>query len=150
ILDGGWGEVRCQLEYKTDWHGSELLVAPAFYPSTLRCSGCGEVKTKGEMPLEQRTYVCCSCGLVIDRDLNAALNLEQWGREQLEQQRSGQQPDQDSLTSGGPSEEACWRGRETERALDRPEGGPVEAGSRRRSLPRQTGRLDSQSSRVRN
>jgi len=73
ISDIGFGEFRRQLEYKCRWYGSRLLVAPRFYPSTRRCSSCGRVKD--EMPLSERTYECESCGLFLDRDLNAALNL---------------------------------------------------------------------------
>jgi len=73
ISDIGFGEFRRQLEYKCRWYGSHLTVAPKFYPSTRRCSSCGHVKD--EMPLSERTYECECCGLVLDRDLNAALNL---------------------------------------------------------------------------
>jgi len=73
IIDMGWGEFRRQLEYKTKWYGSELLVADKFFPSSKTCSGCGNVKD--ELRLSERTYRCEACGLVIDRDLNAARNL---------------------------------------------------------------------------
>jgi len=73
ISDVGLGEFRRQLEYKCRWYGSRLTVAPRFYPSTKRCSSCGHVKD--EMPLSIRVYECEHCGLVLDRDLNAALNL---------------------------------------------------------------------------
>lgn len=74
ILDGAPAELRQMLEYKTRWYGSRLVVAPRKFPSTKRCSGCGNVKE--EMPLSERVYRCEVCGLVIDRDLNAARNLE--------------------------------------------------------------------------
>ncbi|MHA1917789.1 MAG: RNA-guided endonuclease InsQ/TnpB family protein [Candidatus Ranarchaeia archaeon] len=73
ISDVGFYEFRRQLEYKTKCYGSELVVAPRFYPSSKRCSKCGLVK--GELSLSERTFVCEVCGLVLDRDLNAALNL---------------------------------------------------------------------------
>jgi len=69
-------EVVRQLGYKTKWYGSALVMADPWYPSTKRCSGCGYVKEK--MPLDERVYRCDACGLVADRDLNAARNLEQW------------------------------------------------------------------------
>jgi IS605 OrfB family transposase len=75
MADVGMYEFRRQLEYKGAWYGCEVLVADRFYPSTKRCSQCGQVKT--EMSLAEREYHCECCGLVIDRDLNAALNLEQ-------------------------------------------------------------------------
>jgi putative transposase len=73
ILDAGLGEMRRQLAYKTRWYGSSLVVADRWYPSSKTCSRCGTAKTK--LPLSERTFRCESCGLVIDRDLNAAHNL---------------------------------------------------------------------------
>ncbi|GAA5337523.1 hypothetical protein YIM73052_09860, partial [Thermus antranikianii] len=54
-----------------------VIVAPTHFPSTKRCSGCGWVAPR--MPLSLRTFRCPWCGLEIDRDLNAALNLRQYG-----------------------------------------------------------------------
>jgi len=73
IADAGFGLLRRQLAYKTAWHGGRLALAGRFYPSSKTCSGCGAVKAK--LRLSERTYHCESCGLVIDRDLNAARNL---------------------------------------------------------------------------
>jgi putative transposase len=73
IADAGFGCLRRQLAYKTRWHGGRLVVAGRFYPSSKTCSGCGTVKTK--LRLSERTYRCQSCGLALDRDLNAARNL---------------------------------------------------------------------------
>jgi putative transposase len=73
LADAGLGELRRQLGYKTAWHGARLLVASRWYPSSKTCSGCGAVKAK--LALHERTYHCEACGLVIDRDLNAAINL---------------------------------------------------------------------------
>lgn len=76
IADAAMGEVVRQLEYKTKWYGSRLVVAAKYYPSTKRCSRCGHVKDF--VPLDERVYHCEVCGLVTDRDLNAARNLAQW------------------------------------------------------------------------
>jgi IS605 OrfB family transposase len=73
IADAGFGEIRRQLAYKTDWYGGRLVVADRWYPSSKTCSGCGVVKTK--LTLSERTYTCATCGLVLDRDVNAARNL---------------------------------------------------------------------------
>jgi putative transposase len=73
ILDVAPGELRRQLAYKTRWSGSGLVVAYRWYPSSKTCSACGAVKTK--LPLAERTYSCEQCGLVIDRDYNASINL---------------------------------------------------------------------------
>jgi putative transposase len=75
IADVGLFEFRRQLEYKGAWYGCEVKLADRFYPSTKRCSQCGQVKSA--MGLDEREYHCASCGLAIDRDLNAAINLEQ-------------------------------------------------------------------------
>ncbi len=77
ISDQGWGELRRQLADKTTRHGGQLVAAERFYPSTKTCSSCGAVKTK--LPLSMRTYTCDGCGLVLDRDVNAAATLAAWG-----------------------------------------------------------------------
>ncbi len=75
ISDVGLGEFRRQMTYKTAWQGEALHIADRYYPSTKRCSNpaCGAVKK--EMDLSERVYVCEFCGLVMDRDKNASLNL---------------------------------------------------------------------------
>jgi putative transposase len=73
VSDVGMAEVRRQLAYKTEWNGGTLVVADRWYPSSKRCSGCGAVKAK--LALSERTYACTGCGLVLDRDVNAAFNL---------------------------------------------------------------------------
>ena len=73
ISDTGMAELRRQLGYKTTWYGCRLVVADRFYPSSKTCSGCGWVKAK--LTLADRTFCCEVCGLVLDRDLNAARNL---------------------------------------------------------------------------
>jgi len=77
IADEGWGELRRQLTYKALMFGTEVIVAPRFYPSSKTCSGCGNVKDT--LLLSEREYLCDACGLQIDRDLNAALNLRSLG-----------------------------------------------------------------------
>lgn len=61
------------LGYKCDWNSIELLKADRFYPSSKKCSCCGSIKK--DLKLKDRIYKCSSCGLVIDRDFNASLNL---------------------------------------------------------------------------
>ena len=73
ISDVSFYELRRQLEYKTAKTGARLHVIDRWYPSSKTCSNCGSVKTK--LSLTERTYKCEHCGLVIDRDLNAAINL---------------------------------------------------------------------------
>lgn len=73
IADAGFGELRRQLAYKTAWNGGRLIVANRWYPSSKTCSACGTVKAK--LALSERTYTCTTCGLILDRDINAARNL---------------------------------------------------------------------------
>jgi IS605 OrfB family transposase len=73
ISDCGFGTIRQQLNYKTVWSGSRLVVADRWFPSSKTCSGCGAVKAK--LPLRIRTFVCSECGMILDRDVNAARNL---------------------------------------------------------------------------
>ena len=74
IADAGWSEFRRMIVYKTVWYGSQLLVAPRFFASSKTCSVCGAVKE--HLALSERIYHCDVCGAVLDRDLNAARNLE--------------------------------------------------------------------------
>jgi putative transposase len=67
-----------QRRYKSTWLGGELVVCDRWFPSTRTCSRCGTVGRP--MPLGQRTFHCNACGLVVDRDRNAAANLAAWGR----------------------------------------------------------------------
>lgn len=71
IAASNFSEVRRQLEYKTKRFGSQLVVADRFYPSSQICSGCGNRK---KIKLSVRQYNC-ECGLSLDRDVNAAINL---------------------------------------------------------------------------
>jgi putative transposase len=73
ISDQGFGTARRMLSYKTGWAGGTLITADRWFASSKTCSGCGTVKAK--LGLSERTYRCEHCGLVLDRDVNAARNL---------------------------------------------------------------------------
>jgi putative transposase len=73
IADVGFAEFRRQLTYKAAWYGSTVLLASRWEPSSKTCSGCGWLKE--DLTLADRTFHCQQCGLVLDRDLNAAINL---------------------------------------------------------------------------
>ena len=73
VSDAAFGEFRRQLEYKTARTGAALRVIDRWYPSSKTCSKCGAVKAK--LSLSERVYRCDACGLAIDRDLNAAINI---------------------------------------------------------------------------
>ena len=78
IADMGFYEFRRQLEYKSKLYGSKLVVADRFYPSSKTCYNCGE--KKDSLLLSERVFCCGKCHYQIDRDLNAAKNLEKLGR----------------------------------------------------------------------
>ena len=73
LSDAALGEFRRQLEYKTARTGAALRVVDRWYPSSKTCSNCGTVKAK--LSLSERTFNCDACGLSIDRDVNAAINI---------------------------------------------------------------------------
>jgi putative transposase len=104
LADAALAEVRRMLAYKCTWYGSALVEADRYYPSSKTCSGCG--RRKPSLSLADRTYACGHCGLRIDRDLNAAVNLARLGETRLGEQ---------SLAGSGP---VAGRGatRETEPA----------------------------------
>ena len=77
VMDNGNGVFRNMLRYKLEEQGKELIVVDRFYPSSKRCSVCGNVKT--ELRLSERIYRC-SCGNCMDRDVNAAVNIREEGR----------------------------------------------------------------------
>jgi putative transposase len=76
IADASWGEILRQLSYKAIWQGKHFVQIDRFDPSSQVCSCCGH---RQKMPLNQRTYHCPNCGLVINRDANASLNIRNWG-----------------------------------------------------------------------
>jgi putative transposase len=73
VADAAPAELRRQLRYKCLWYGSRLVEADRFWPSSKICSHCGSVNE--DLPLWERTFRCDACGLVLDRDENAARNL---------------------------------------------------------------------------
>jgi putative transposase len=78
IADVGFGEFTRQLRYKAAWYGARVVVADRWYPSSKTCSGCGWVDEA--LSVADRVFCCRNparpeCRLVLDRDLNAAINL---------------------------------------------------------------------------
>ena len=73
IAGAAWAAIRRQLSYKTERVGVRLVVADRWFASSKICSGCGTAKAK--LAISERTYVCLVCGIVLDRDENAARNL---------------------------------------------------------------------------
>jgi putative transposase len=76
VMDNGYGRFLNMMEYKLSEQGKDLVKVDRFYPSTKRCSQCGNVKKM--MLLSERTYHC-ACGNNMDRDVNAAINIREEG-----------------------------------------------------------------------
>ena len=75
ISDASFGEIVRQLEYKSSWLGGEVQKVGMFFPSSKKCSGCGHKNSN--LTLSDRTFDCANpnCRSVLDRDLNAAINI---------------------------------------------------------------------------
>ena len=74
VREAKFYEIRRQLEYKCKWNNIDLIIADRWFPSSKLCSECGHKKDK--LSLSERTYICEECGSIIDRDLNASINLK--------------------------------------------------------------------------
>lgn len=72
VSDCGFYEFRRQLAYKSSMYGTKVELVDRWYPSSKTCSSCGHVQP---MPLKERLFDCQHCGAIINRDLNAAINL---------------------------------------------------------------------------
>ncbi|MEG0473134.1 MAG: transposase, partial [Solibacillus sp.] len=75
VHDNGWGMFTLFLGYKLKEQGKRFIKIDKWFPSTKMCSTCGNLK---EMPMSERIYNC-SCGSILDRDYNAALNIKNEG-----------------------------------------------------------------------
>ena len=82
IADASWSECRRQLTYKAEWYGRKLITVNRFYASSQTCSHCGE-KWSGAKDLKVRLFNCPHCGLILNRDTNAAINILHEGLRQV-------------------------------------------------------------------
>lgn len=75
-----FAEIRRQLEYKGQWYNVSIIIADRWFPSSKICSCCGNIKDK--LSLSERVYNC-ECGFSMNRDKNAAINLKNYGANEL-------------------------------------------------------------------
>lgn len=73
ISDCSWYTFRQLLTYKSELYGCNLIVIPRFYPSSKSCSDCNYINDN--LKLTDRKWLCPNCGLTLDRDYNASLNI---------------------------------------------------------------------------
>ncbi|WP_372341924.1 zinc ribbon domain-containing protein [Nocardia sp. CC227C] len=120
MAHAGWAEFARILRYKQNWRAGTVAIADRWFPSSKRCSTCGTVNTR--LRLADRVFTCV-CGLQLDRDVNAAVNLARWPAMVKDLSRS---PD---LPAGG----RVTKARRREGADRHPAGvgatGPVDAGT---------------------
>lgn len=77
IAEQSFYEFKRQIQYKCEWNGIKFIQVDRFYPSSKTCSCCGNIKHN--LKLKDREYICEKCGLIIDRDKNASINLGNYG-----------------------------------------------------------------------
>ena len=81
VQEQGLYEFKRKLSYKSEWNNIIIIDVPRFFPSSKTCSCCGSYKSN--LKLSDRTYKCDNCGVEIDRDFNASLNLKHYGESTL-------------------------------------------------------------------
>jgi putative transposase len=74
INDVSWSTFVTMLEYKADWYGKNILRIGRFAPSSKTCSNCGNINK--ELTLKEREWTCPKCNSVLDRDVNASINIK--------------------------------------------------------------------------
>lgn len=73
ISDAAWSQFRDMLKYKAQWYGRKVIPVDRWLPSSKTCSTCGWINTA--LTLNERSWTCPDCGVVHDRDINAAKNI---------------------------------------------------------------------------
>ena len=74
-------EFKRQIQYKSEWNNIKFIEINRWYPSSKTCSECGCVKS--DLKLSDREFVCPSCGIVLDRDYNASINIKNYGQSMI-------------------------------------------------------------------
>ena len=85
IQDVGWGMFKTFLQYKANWANQLVLFVDRFFPSSKMCGGCKQKNTL--LTLNEREWVCPTCGTEHDRDENAANNIKEEGIRLLKEEK---------------------------------------------------------------
>lgn len=78
VSDCGWYELTRQLQYKSDWNNRQYIKVDRFFASSQTCNSCGYINS-GTKDLSVREWICPKCGVIHDRDINAAINIRNEG-----------------------------------------------------------------------
>lgn len=106
ISDMGWGEFRTMLEYKAEWQGKNISVIGRFEPSSKTCNCCGHINK--ELTLKDREWACVGCGVVHDRDVNASINIKNFGlRTYIQSKKENGLRNKSSVAQSGGLPRAC-------------------------------------------
>ncbi len=82
ISDVSWYTFISMLKYKSQWYGRQIIEADRYYPSSKLCHNCGY--KNDDLKLSDRIWICPQCGAILDRDINASINLYTLGLGQSE------------------------------------------------------------------
>ena len=74
-------EFKRKIQYKSKWNNIKFIEIDRWYPSSKTCSECGCVKS--DLKLSEREFICPSCGIVLDRDYNASINIRNYGQSMI-------------------------------------------------------------------
>lgn len=74
VSDVGWSSFVEMLKYKAEWYGKNILQIGRFEPSSKTCNHCGQINK--ELTLKDREWTCNGCGTLLNRDVNAAINIK--------------------------------------------------------------------------
>lgn len=77
IQSAAWNKFVNQLQYKSELYGKNIIFIGRFEPSSKTCHKCGYIKS--DLTLNERKWICPNCGELLDRDINAAINIKDFG-----------------------------------------------------------------------
>lgn len=82
VQNSKFGDFKRMLKYKCIDYGTILVLADRWFPSSKLCHCCGSINKN--LTIKDRVYICENCGISIDRDINAAINLDKYGTNRVD------------------------------------------------------------------